>query len=330
MIGGSYGGQIQYAVAMQDKRVDALIPIITWNDLAYSLAPNNTDFTGRSHVLDPGSRQEAVGRPVLRRRHRGWPRRPAGRPDAQRRLPQLRRRGLPDGAEAQHPRLPGRRDDGDRDPVVRRAVPRTGSRRPPCWSRARRTPCSTCRRRSPRSRASALAAREARMVWQSWGHSGSKPAPGELDFGADVTQRLVPGPPVPELDGPVRARRHSRRARPGVLVLPRLGALRHLGQGGRHRGGAGVRRAQHVLPDRPTDTAVPDRLRRPDGATRRRDGRQRVVRERTRRRRRRTRRPRRVEGSHGQPAGPRRPRAPSPPSPARRSPRASPSSAHRA
>ncbi len=42
MIGGSYGGQIQFAVAGIDPRVDALVPQITWNDLAYSLAPNNT------------------------------------------------------------------------------------------------------------------------------------------------------------------------------------------------------------------------------------------------------------------------------------------------
>ena len=41
MIGGSYGGQIQYAVASQDPRIDAIIPIITWNDLTYSLAPGN-------------------------------------------------------------------------------------------------------------------------------------------------------------------------------------------------------------------------------------------------------------------------------------------------
>lgn len=46
MIGGSYGGEIQYAVASQDPRVDALIPLITWNDLSYSLAPNNTSLTG--------------------------------------------------------------------------------------------------------------------------------------------------------------------------------------------------------------------------------------------------------------------------------------------
>ncbi len=54
MIGGSYGGQIQYAVAMQDKRVDALIPIITWNDLSYSLAPNNTDLARGVTYTTPG------------------------------------------------------------------------------------------------------------------------------------------------------------------------------------------------------------------------------------------------------------------------------------
>jgi ABC-2 type transport system ATP-binding protein len=43
MIGGSYGGQIQFAVAGIDPRLDTIIPIITWNDLSYSLAPNNTN-----------------------------------------------------------------------------------------------------------------------------------------------------------------------------------------------------------------------------------------------------------------------------------------------
>jgi hypothetical protein len=46
MVGGSYGGQIQFAVASVDPRVDTIIPIITWNDLSYSLGPNNTDQTG--------------------------------------------------------------------------------------------------------------------------------------------------------------------------------------------------------------------------------------------------------------------------------------------
>ncbi|BBH17709.1 hypothetical protein Back2_19960 [Nocardioides baekrokdamisoli] len=46
MIGGSYGGEIQFAVAEQDARVDTIVPMITWNDLNYSLDPNNTASTG--------------------------------------------------------------------------------------------------------------------------------------------------------------------------------------------------------------------------------------------------------------------------------------------
>ena len=54
MIGGSYGGQIQFATAGQDRRVDAIIPMITWNDLSYSLAPNNTDLTRGVTYGTPG------------------------------------------------------------------------------------------------------------------------------------------------------------------------------------------------------------------------------------------------------------------------------------
>jgi ABC-2 type transport system ATP-binding protein len=54
MIGGSYGGQIQFAVAGIDPRVDTIIPIITWNDLSYSLAPNNTSFDRGVTYQTPG------------------------------------------------------------------------------------------------------------------------------------------------------------------------------------------------------------------------------------------------------------------------------------
>ncbi len=54
MIGGSYGGEVQFAAADVDPRVDAMIPIITWNNLAYSLAPNNA-LSGASVTTDvPG------------------------------------------------------------------------------------------------------------------------------------------------------------------------------------------------------------------------------------------------------------------------------------
>jgi predicted acyl esterase len=52
MIGVSYGGEVQFATA-KHGRLDAIVPQITWNDLSYSLAPNNTDF--RRTALDPRS-----------------------------------------------------------------------------------------------------------------------------------------------------------------------------------------------------------------------------------------------------------------------------------
>ncbi|MDF2263991.1 CocE/NonD family hydrolase [Streptomyces coacervatus] len=45
MVGGSYGGAIQLATAAVDHRVDALVPLNTWNNLAYALDPNNADGT---------------------------------------------------------------------------------------------------------------------------------------------------------------------------------------------------------------------------------------------------------------------------------------------
>lgn len=53
--GGSYGGGFQFAVASIDARVDAIVPFITWNDLSYSLAPNNTAQTSGVSTSVPGA-----------------------------------------------------------------------------------------------------------------------------------------------------------------------------------------------------------------------------------------------------------------------------------
>jgi ABC-2 type transport system ATP-binding protein len=48
MIGESYGGQVQFAAAAVDPRIDTLVPLITWNDFAYSLSPNNAGLAQTS------------------------------------------------------------------------------------------------------------------------------------------------------------------------------------------------------------------------------------------------------------------------------------------
>ena len=55
MVGGSYGGEIQFAVAGIDPRLDTIIPLITWNDLSYSLAPNNTSLAKGVSYTTPGT-----------------------------------------------------------------------------------------------------------------------------------------------------------------------------------------------------------------------------------------------------------------------------------
>ena len=55
-IGGSYGGGIQLPLAAADKRIHASVVGRTWNDLRYSLDPNNRvvpgDPTGLTHSLN--------------------------------------------------------------------------------------------------------------------------------------------------------------------------------------------------------------------------------------------------------------------------------------
>jgi ABC-2 type transport system ATP-binding protein len=51
MTGGSYGGGIQFATAAFDKRVKAIVPVITWNNLDYSLWPNNVIKLGWGELL---------------------------------------------------------------------------------------------------------------------------------------------------------------------------------------------------------------------------------------------------------------------------------------
>ncbi|WP_320671160.1 CocE/NonD family hydrolase [Patulibacter defluvii] len=55
MIGGSYGGQIQFATAGVDPRLDTIVPQNTWNDLRYALAPNNADLRPGVQSAEPGA-----------------------------------------------------------------------------------------------------------------------------------------------------------------------------------------------------------------------------------------------------------------------------------
>jgi predicted acyl esterase len=86
--GGSYGGGFQFALAAVDPRVDAMIPQITWNDLSYSLAPNNDEASRIYPGSDPPGAPKfewtnlffglGVAQPALNRQKSGNP--PTGCP----------------------------------------------------------------------------------------------------------------------------------------------------------------------------------------------------------------------------------------------------------
>jgi ABC-2 type transport system ATP-binding protein len=182
MIGGSYGGQIQYAVAMQDKRVDALIPIITWNDLSYSLAPDNTDLARGVTYRTPGvAKKEWVDLffgDGIADGVQGFqydPSRDVGCPNFDDRVCpaalRLNTLGYPDATVlslARHASVAS---------YVRRISA------PTLLAQGENDTLFNLQEAVATFRALRAQGTPTRMVWQSWGHSGSTPAPGELDFG---------------------------------------------------------------------------------------------------------------------------------------------------
>jgi predicted acyl esterase len=184
MIGGSYGGQIQYAVAMQDKRVDALVPLITWHDLAYSLAPNNTDLRHGVTSRTPGVHKRQwtdlfFGAGIVDGLDDATvdPERNVGCPnftdEACQAVAELHALGYP---------------TAETRALARHASVATYARRvtaPTLLVGGQKDTLFNLQETVATFRALRAQGTEARMVWQSWGHSGGEPAPGELDLDAD-------------------------------------------------------------------------------------------------------------------------------------------------
>jgi hypothetical protein len=182
MIGGSYGGEVQFAAASVDPRIDTLIPLITWNDLSYSLTPNNTDLTGVTSAT-PGVTK--LTWPLLFffegalldsvTGFQSDPSRVIGCPNFTTQVcPVLAESGLlgyPSGGGLtllrhasvsnylSRVRIPVLLGQGENDTLF------------------------NLNESIATYKALAAQNTSVKMIWQSWGHSGSTPAPGELDLG---------------------------------------------------------------------------------------------------------------------------------------------------
>jgi ABC-2 type transport system ATP-binding protein len=180
MVGGSYGGQAQFAIAGVDPRVDALAPTYTWNDLAHSLSPYAAGGSGTAvtsavpgiwksawqglffglgvaaPVTNPANDPGTCGgyvpwicQAVAEQATLGYPSEATV----------ARTRAVSVGSYVSRIKVPVLLSQGQRDSLftINEAVA--------TYDQLRRqgTPV--------------------RMVWQSWGHTAGDPVPGELDTG---------------------------------------------------------------------------------------------------------------------------------------------------
>lgn len=65
MVGGSYGGGIQFAAASADARIDTIVPTNTWNDMSYAIAPNGATATKGVSSATPGAFKTVYGAGLL-------------------------------------------------------------------------------------------------------------------------------------------------------------------------------------------------------------------------------------------------------------------------
>ncbi|MEI5097632.1 alpha/beta fold hydrolase [Streptomyces sp. PmtG] len=215
MLGGSYGGAIQLATAAVDHRVDALVPLITWHDLRYSLAPNSVvDRTARGREVPGAAKWQWA---------KGFYVQGEGQPAQGQPSPAQPLRGLPSQSrppQAQPPLAPDTAPARVNAPACRRFVPRACETLRALSSgsfpadRTRRlqeflrgvSPVSYLERvKAPTLlvqgqadtlfhlneaeatyRALKAHGTTTKMIWQAGGHSAgtSKPIAGELDLGA--------------------------------------------------------------------------------------------------------------------------------------------------
>jgi predicted acyl esterase len=180
MIGGSYGGEVQFATASIDPRLDTIVPFITWNDLSYSLIPNNTSFDHGVTYTTPGVVKAVwsllfTADGILAGLN-------GAKTDPSRLLP------CPNFATNVCPALlsvaTGAPNDAAltflRHASVAAFMP--AIRIPTMLIQGQRDTLFNLQEAVATYRALRAQGTPVKMIWQSWGHSHGKPAPGELNY----------------------------------------------------------------------------------------------------------------------------------------------------
>ncbi|MBC7633755.1 alpha/beta fold hydrolase [Aeromicrobium sp.] len=181
MVGGSYGGQVQFAAASVDPRIDTIVPIITWSDLSYSLSPNNTSQTTGVQTSTPGAAKLlwALGFSGL-----GVANGIENGPSDPGRL-----LGCPNFATFVCPALVNAAATGTLDASttasLRHASVSSYVNRitiPTLLIQGQNDTLFNLNEGVATYQALKNQGTPVKMIWQKWGHSDSKPAPGEIDL----------------------------------------------------------------------------------------------------------------------------------------------------
>jgi ABC-2 type transport system ATP-binding protein len=183
MVGGSYGGQIQFAAASVDPRIDTIVPIVTWSDLSYSLSPNNTSQTSGVQTSTPGAAKIvwALGFSALGVLN--------GLENVQ--TDPARLIGCPNFATFVCPALVNAAVTGTLNPTATAALRHASVSNytkkvtiPTLLVQGQNDTLFNLNEAVANYRALKKQGTTVKMLWQNWGHSDQAPAPGEIDLGA--------------------------------------------------------------------------------------------------------------------------------------------------
>jgi putative CocE/NonD family hydrolase len=181
MIGGSYGGGVQFAAAADDARLDTIVPFITWNDLSYSLDPNNTAQTSGVTGSTPGAIKLNWGLGFSAEGVLDGLENAQGDPS--------RLYGCPNFADWVCPALVEAGTTGyfwpDAIAATRHASVASYMSKikiPVLLLQGENDTLFNLNEAAATYRALKTQGTPVKMVWQSWGHSGATPAPGELNL----------------------------------------------------------------------------------------------------------------------------------------------------
>ncbi|MEO6470276.1 MAG: CocE/NonD family hydrolase, partial [Aeromicrobium sp.] len=183
MVGGSYGGQIQFAAASVDPRIDTIVPLITWNDLSYALGPNNTDQYSGVSTTTPGAIKLNWGVGFSALGVENGLQNASGDPS--------RLYTCPNFADFVCPALVTAGTTGFFQPgdiaKLRHASVGTYMSKikvPVLLIQGQNDTLFNLNEAAATYKALKAQHTPVKMIWQSWGHSGSTPAPGEISLSA--------------------------------------------------------------------------------------------------------------------------------------------------